>query len=374
MPYQEPLGIAGGDPVSREDGPLSIQVGQALIGRVINTWGIAIDNKPPLSLSERRSVYPQSINPLERALISQQLVSGIRAIDAFVPIGCGQRLGIFSGSGVGKSVLMGMMTRNTTAEVNVIALIGERSREVREFIDNELGAEGLQRSVLVVSTSELPPLARLRAAHTALTVAEYFRDCGHQVLLFFDSVTRFAMAQREIGLSIGEPPTTRGYPPSVFSLLPQILERCGATEQGSITGIFSVLVEGDDLEEPISDALQGLLDGHIILSRRQAQRNFYPAIDILRSISRLERAVCSAEMVAAAAKIRSRLARYQDSEELIQVGAYESGSNPLLDKIIKEMPAIELFLQQGIDEKASLVDTQRHLLKLAAEKDHQRAA
>ena len=282
MPYQEPRGIAGGDPVSRKDGPLSIPVGKALIGRVINTWGVPIDNKSPLTFSERRSVYPRNINPLERALISQQMVSGIRSIDAFVPIGCGQRLGIFSGSGVGKSVLMGMMARNTTADVNVIALVGERSREVREFIDNELGAKGLQRSVLVVSTSELPPLARLRAAYTALTVAEYFRDCGQQVLLFFDSVTRFAMAQREIGLSIGEPPTTRGYPPSVFSLLPQILERCGATEQGSITGIFSVLVEGDDLEEPISDALHGLLDGHVVLSRRQAQRNFYPAVDILR--------------------------------------------------------------------------------------------
>ena len=374
MPYNDLRGISGGDTVTCANGALRIGVGQELMGRVVNACGTPIDHGDALHLPDSVSVYPQELNPFDRVLIRDQLASGVRAIDAFVPVGVGQRLGIFSGSGVGKSVLMGMIARNTSADINVIALIGERSREVREFVDNELGSEGLKRSIVVASTSEVPPLARLRGAFTALAIAEYFRDLGNNVLLFFDSVTRFAMAQREIGLSIGEPPATRGYPPSVFSLLPQMLERCGTRARGSITGFFSVLVEGDDMEEPISDAMRGLLDGHVVLSRSRAQRNLYPAIDILQSISRLEHTICTPEMVRAAADIRRKVALYRESEDLIQVGAYQSGSNKALDAVIEDVPAIELFLKQGIRESVAIADTQRQLAQLSDANKREQAA
>jgi flagellum-specific ATP synthase len=274
-----------------------------------------------------------------------------------LPFGKGQRLGIFAGSGVGKSTLLGMIARNTTADVNVIALIGERGREVREFIEHDLGPEGLRRSVIIVATSDQPPMARLKAAYVATAVAEYFRDLGKDVVLMFDSVTRFAKAQREIGLSTGEAPATRGYPPSVFSLLPRLLERAGTGEKGSITGLYTVLVDGDDLDEPISDAVRGILDGHLVLSRKLAERNQYPAIDVLASISRLATKVCTKEMKAITGAIRNLMAVHAENEDLINVGAYAMGTHPDIDTAIKKQPAIRAFLQQGVEEAASLVDT-----------------
>ncbi|NBC29185.1 MAG: FliI/YscN family ATPase, partial [Spirochaetes bacterium] len=279
--------------------------------------------------------------------------------------GQGQRLGVFSGSGIGKSTLIGMIARNTEADVNVIALIGERSREVREFIEHDLGEEGLKRSVVVVSTSDKPPLARLRGAYVATAIAEYFRDQGHNAMLLFDSVTRFARAQREIGLAAGEPPATRGYPPSVFSTLPKLLERCGTAERGSITGFYAILVEGDDMDEPISDTVRGILDGHLVLSRRLAQRSHYPAIDVLDSISRLATKVSTPEMRRAATVVRRHLATYTQSEDLINVGAYVRGTNAEIDAAIDKMPAINAFLQQEIDERVTAEDTMHGLFELA---------
>jgi flagellum-specific ATP synthase len=282
-----------------------------------------------------------------------------------VAVGKGQRLGVFSGSGVGKSTLIGMVARNTDADVNVIALIGERGREVREFLEADLGPEGLRRSVVVVSTSNTPPLARLRAAYVATAIAEYFRDRGNDVMLLFDSVTRFARAQREIGLATGEAPATRGYPPSVFSTLPKLLERCGAGEEGTITGFYSILVEGDDLDEPISDTVRGILDGHLVLSRRLAQRYHYPAVDVLGSVSRLANKVTDQAAREAAGYIRRLLAVYGESEDLINVGAYAQGSNPEIDEAIDKMPDINAFLRQAVDEKSHLTETRSAMFELA---------
>jgi flagellum-specific ATP synthase len=289
------------------------------------------------------------------------MLTGVRAIDAMTPVGKGQRIGIFSGSGVGKSTILGMIARNTEADVNVIALIGERGREVQEFIEYDLGPEGLARSVLVVSTGDTSPLSRLRGAFVATTIAEYFRDKGKDVMLLFDSVTRFARAQREIGLAVGEPPATRGYTPSVFSTLPKLLERCGTGERGTITGFYTILVEGDDMDEPVADSVRGILDGHIVLSRRIAQANRYPAVDILASLSRLGTKITSPAVQKAAGKIRSLLAVYTDAEDLINVGAYAEGSNAQIDEAIAAIDAIRDFLSQGITEKAHLADIVRTL-------------
>jgi flagellum-specific ATP synthase len=334
-----------------------VPVSTKLLGRVINGQGEAIDGKGSIAAMKHYPAIQKAPDALSRTLIKDQLGTGVRAIDALLPFGKGQRLGIFAGSGVGKSTLLGMIARNTTADVNVIALIGERGREVREFIEHDLGPEGLKRSVIIVATSDQPPVARLKAAYVATAVAEYFRDLGKDVVLMFDSVTRFAKAQREIGLATGEAPATRGYPPSVFSLLPRLLERAGTGEKGSITGLYTVLVDGDDLDEPISDAVRGILDGHLVLSRRLAERNQYPAIDVLSSISRLASKVCTMEMKAVTSGIRTLMAVHAENEDLINVGAYAMGTNAEIDAAIKKQPAIRAFLQQGVAESSDLVNT-----------------
>jgi flagellum-specific ATP synthase len=304
-------------------------------------------------------------DPLDRTTIREQLVTGVRSIDGLIAAGKGQRLGVFSGSGVGKSTLIGMIARNTKADINVIALIGERGREVREFIENDLGPEGLARSVVIVSTSNTPPLARLRGAFVATAIAEYFRDQGNDVMLLFDSVTRFARAQREIGLATGEAPATRGFPPSVFSLLPKLLERTGTSHAGSITGFYSILVEGDDMDEPVSDTVRGILDGHIVLSRQLAQRYHYPAIDVLNSVSRLATKVTPPDVQEAAGYVRRVMATYREAEDLINVGAYAEGSNAEIDEAIEKMPQINAFLRQRVDEQAPVEETHDALLEIA---------
>jgi flagellum-specific ATP synthase len=320
---------------------------------------VPIDGKGPLiGQLELRGLYQKPTHPLERKRIEDPLDLGIRSINGLLTCGKGQRLAIMAGSGVGKSVLLGMMARHTKADINVIALIGERGREVREFIENDLGPEGLKRSVLIVSTSDRSPLLRMRGAYLAATVAEFFRDQGKDVLLLMDSVTRFCMAQREIGLSLGEPPAARGYTPSVFSTIPKLLERAGmAPVQGSITGLFSVLVEGDEQDDPIADAVRSVLDGHIVLSRQIAQKNQFPAVDVLQSTSRVMRAVVSPEQVKWAGQIKEWIAVYRQAEDLINIGAYVKGSNPKVDQAIAVMDRITAFLRQGIDEHATLADT-----------------
>ncbi len=333
-----------------------------LVGRVLDGRGIPIDGKGPLTSSsgrlEERGLYQKPSHPLERQKVEDPLDLGIRAINGLLTCGKGQRLGIMAGSGVGKSVLLGMMARHTQADINVIALIGERGREVREFIENDLGPEGLKKSVIIVSTSDKSPLLRMRGAFLAATVAEYFRDQGKDVLLLMDSVTRFCMAQREIGLSLGEPPASRGYTPSVFSTIPKLLERAGmGPVQGSITGLFSVLVEGDEQDDPIADAVRSVLDGHIVLSRAIAQKNHFPAIDILQSTSRVMRAVATEDQLRWAGQIREWLATYRQAEDLINIGAYVKGSNPKVDQAVAVMDRIQDFLKQGIDDKATLEDS-----------------
>lgn len=367
MPYTETQGIEVGSPVVGTGETLSVPVSDKLLGRVIDSRGIPMDGKGDVGSALFYPIFNTTPNVLTRRYITEQVITGIRAIDGLVPTGMGQRLGIFSGSGVGKSTLLGMIARNTEADVNVIALIGERGREVNDFIKQDLGPEGLARSVLVVSTSDTPPLARLRGAYVATAIAEYFRDQGKNVMLLFDSVTRFARAQREIGLAVGEPPTTRGFPPSVFSTLPRLLERCGTSEKGTITGFFSILVEGDDLDEPISDAVRGILDGHLVLSRRLAQRNHYPAIDVLGSVSRLSERIARDAVKGPGRKVRRLLARYTESEDLINVGAYVRGSDAELDEAVDRMPMINRFLQQGVEEKSTLDETAELLKRVAGE-------
>lgn len=350
MSYEPLHGLETGDPVIASGSPPDVSVGNGMLGRVLNALGMPIDGKGPIAVQTRYPMFASSPSPMDRAPISKRVDTGIRAIDAITPIGRGQRMGIFAGSGVGKSTLLGMVARNTSADVNVIALIGERGREVREFIESELGEEGLEHSVLVVSTSDTPALARVRGAFTATSIAEYFRDQGNDVMLLFDSVTRFAMSQREIGLAIGEPPTTRSYTPSVFSLLPRLLERSGVTRRGTITGLYTVLVEGDDLDEPISDAVRGYLDGHIVLDRRLAEQNHYPAIDILASVSRVAPRIMGVNAAKTAAKIRKLVAAYRDKEDLIDVGAYAKGTNSVVDEAIDKRGELNDFLIQGIKE------------------------
>lgn len=364
-PLGSVAGVRRGNQVRVVSTARYLRVGDALLGRVIDAQGHPLDRGPQPGLPARTRLDRPAPPALERPRICEPLATGVRALDAMLTCGRGQRIGIFSGSGVGKSVTLGMMARYTTADVNVIGLIGERGREVNEFLQRDLGPEGLARSVVVVATSDEPALVRVQAALAATAVAEYFRDAGRHVLLMMDSLTRFAMAQREIGLAAGEPPTTRGYPPSVFGLLPRLVERAGLTERGSITGFYSVLVEGDDTSEPISDTTRGLLDGHVVLSRRLAGRGHYPAIDILQSISRLMPDLASPEHRQAAQTVRELLAVYQEHEDLISIGAYRAGSNPLVDAAIKMKPEIDQFLRQAVTDSTSLETVIQILIALA---------
>lgn len=356
MAYTEFEGIEIGDLVIASGERLEVPASERLLGRTLDAMGKPIDAKGDIYSGKSYPAVASPPNPLQRKRIRSRIVTGVRAIDGLLPVGKGQRLGIFAGSGVGKSTLLGMIARNTNADVNVIALIGERGREVREFIENDLGEEGLARSVIVVSLSNTPPLARLRAAYVATAIAEFFRDQGKDVMMLFDSVTRFARAQREIGLAIGEPPATRGYTPSVFETLPKLLERAGTSDKGSITGFYTILVDGDDMDEPISDTVRGVLDGHLVLSRKLAQRFHYPAIDVLQSISRLAISVTGPETQKAMGAIRKSMAVYSESEAMINVGAYVKGTNPAIEDAIEKRPAIEDFLVQGIAEPSSIED------------------
>jgi flagellum-specific ATP synthase len=358
MPIETMEGIRPGMVVEGTGRQPQLGVGSSLLGRVIDPLGNPLDGGPPILVETRMPVQSTAPNPMHRKRIAEPLTTGVRAIDGLLTLGKGQRVGIFSGSGVGKSMLLGMIARNTSAEVNVIILVGERGRELREFIENDLGPEGLARSVVVVATSDQTPLLRLRCALAGTTVAEFFMRQGKDVLLMMDSSTRFAMAQREVGLSAGEPPSSRGYTPSVFTLLPRIMERAGTFEgMGSITGIYTVLVEGDDMNEPISDAVRGILDGHIVLSRKLGSRNHYPAIDVLASLSRLFSAIAIPEQKQLSTKIRDLLATYQDAEDLIQIGAYTRGSSAQIDQAIQFQPAIESFLRQAVAEQSDYRST-----------------
>ncbi|MCX7679547.1 MAG: flagellar protein export ATPase FliI [Spirochaetes bacterium] len=352
MPIGDIRGVTIGAQVIDAGSGMLVPVGEELLGRVLSGTGIPIDGKGPIYTKKQYPVDRKPINPLERVPITQPLSVGIRAIDGLLTVGRGQRMGIFSGSGIGKSTLIAMMARFTDADVNVIALIGERGREVRDFIDKELGEEGLKRSVVVAATSDQPPMVRIRGAFVAHAIAEFFRDQGMNVNLLMDSVTRFALAQREVGLAAGEPSATRGYPPSVFSLLPKLLERSGTTHTGgSITGFYSILVEADDMNEPIADAVRGILDGHIVLDRELAHRNHYPAIDVLGSISRCMKDVVDQEHLEAANRFREILAAYKSAEDLILLGAYKRGSDVLVDRAIDMREQMNAFLKQGIYEK-----------------------
>jgi len=364
MPYEDISGLKQGCKVVRTERNVDVGLSNDMLGRILDGLGRPIDGKPFVP-SQRYPLVNDPPHPLKRKRITEPLSVGVRAIDGFITIGKGQRMGIFAGSGVGKSILLGMIARNTSADINVIALIGERGREVREFIERDLGEDGLKRSVLVVSTSDQPALLRVKSLYTATSIAEFFRDQGYDVLLMVDSLTRWAMAQREIGLAIGEPPTTRGYPPSVFANLPKILERAGNSDKGSITAIYTVLVEGDDLMEPITDTVRSIVDGHIILSRELAEANHYPAVDVLASVSRLMIEVVSDEHYESAGKLRDLLATYQDAKDLIDIGAYKMGTNPKIDKAIEMIDKINDFLRQGMYEKASFEETVEKLVELA---------
>src|SRR4051794_15779014 len=367
MPLEEIEGLQLGDVVAARSEDARVEVGPGLLGRVIDGFGKPMDSGPAIEARETYSLHGAASNPLDRQHITKPLVTGIRAIDALLPCGKGQRVGIFGGSGVGKSTLLGSMSRHNSADVTVIAMIGERNREVRGFLENELGPEGRQRSVVVCATSERPAPLRVRACLVSLAIAEYFRDQGASVLLVMDSVTRLAMAQREIGLAAGEPPSQKGYTPSVFHLLPKILERAGNFRRGSITGFFTVLVEGDDFNEPICDAVRGILDGHFILSRQLAGQGHYPAIDILNSVSRLTSAVAAPGQQQAAQKMRQALAAYRDSEDLIQLGAYVAGANATLDASIRMRPELIDYLRQDAHATSPLAETLSRLDSLATQ-------
>ncbi len=354
MPLGSLDGITPGAIVTSTFEQLRVPVGPQLIGRILGGLGQPIDDLGPIASTTTRRIDAQPIAPLQRGRIKESLQTGIRAVDIATTIGKGQRMGIFAGSGVGKSVMLGMMARGSSADVNVVALVGERGREVREFIERDLGPEGMKNTVVVAVTSDQPALIRVKGAMVATTIAEYFRDQGKDVMLMMDSLTRIAMAQREIGIAVGEPPTTKGYTPSVFALLPRLLERAGMSKNGSITGLYSVLVEGDDFNEPVSDTVRSIIDGHVALSRSLASRNQYPAIDILDSISRLMVEVAPKEQLRLVGEVRSLMAIYRDNEDLINIGAYVKGSNPKIDRAVEKIDSINDFFRQGIMEKDDL--------------------
>lgn len=365
MPLGEMRGVGLGARIVLVKQSASVRVSEELLGRVVNGLGVPIDQKGPIEASREVSLYSETRNPLQRRPIREPLDLGIRAVNSGLTVGMGQRVAIMAGSGVGKSVLLGMMAKNTKADVNVIALIGERGREVREFIENELGEEGLSRSVVVCVTSDQSALVRMRGAFLATAIAEFFSSLGNNVLLMMDSVTRFAMAQREIGLSAGEPPASKGYTPSVFGLLPKLLERAGSFEgEGSITGLYTVLVEGDDMDEPIADSVRSIVDGHIVLSRKLAQKGHFPAIDILQSSSRVMRAIVDSNHSRFAQKMREVLAIYQEAEDLINIGAYKTGANPKIDKAIRVIDELNSFLKQSSDDKCDFGSTVRSLSEI----------
>jgi flagellum-specific ATP synthase len=364
MAFEETDGIEVGDRVIALGTRLEVPVSDKLMGRVLDALGNPVDDKGNIASDCMYPALASPPDPLKRRRVTQRISTGVRAIDGLLAVGKGQRLGIFSGSGVGKSTLLGMIARNTTADVNVVALIGERGREVNDFIENDLGPEGLAKSVLIVTPSNSPPLARLRGAYVATAIAEYFRDQGKDVMLLFDSVTRFARAMREIGLASGEPPAQRGFPPSMFDSMPKLLERSGTSDKGSITGFYTVLVDGDDMDEPVADTVRGILDGHIVLSRDLAQSYHYPAIDVLQSISRLSPNVSGPASKTAAGEIRRTMAVYARAEDLINVGAYHQGSNPEIDYAIAKHGQIENFLIQDIDEPSTLEDTLKYMSEI----------
>ncbi|MBM7552750.1 flagellar protein export ATPase FliI [Thalassobacillus pellis] len=364
MPFKEVREISPGSLVEATGTSLKVKVGMGLIGKVLDAMGSPLDNQP---LPKGLKSYPtdqQPPNPMSRPTIKEPLQVGVKAIDSLLTMGKGQRVGIFAGSGVGKSTLMGMIARNSSASINVIALIGERGREVREFIENDLGEEGLRKSVVIVATSDQPALMRIKGAYTATAISEYFRDMGFQVNLMMDSVTRVAMAQREIGLAVGEPPTTKGYTPSVFAILPKLLERTGTSKFGTVTAFYTVLVDGDDMNEPIADTVRGILDGHFVLDRKLAEQNQFPAINVLRSISRVMNQVVDSRHREAADNVRSLLATYEENRELIQIGAYKKGTDSNIDASIRANPAIVQFLKQGMYEQSTYEESIKRLAGL----------
>ncbi len=361
MPIGEMQGIGPGCEVLSAQKTLQVKVGMELLGRVLDGLGNPMDGKGPILSKTEYPLHAEPPDPLQRPRIKDSLYVGVRAIDGLITLGSGQRIGIMAGSGVGKSTLLSMIARNTEADISVISLVGERGREVRDFIERDLGEEGLKRSVVVVATSDKPALVRIKGAMTATAIAEYFRDQGRRVVLMMDSVTRFAMAQREVGLTIGEPPATRGYTPSVFALLPRLLERAGTSARGSITGIYTVLVDGDDMNEPIADAVRSILDGHIVLSRAIAAQNHFPAIDILASVSRVMTDVVTKDHREAAQHMRALMAVYKEAEDLIHIGAYVKGSSKKIDEAIEKIDAINDFLCQGVFDVTSFEDMKKTL-------------
>ncbi|WP_027963187.1 flagellar protein export ATPase FliI [Halalkalibacillus halophilus] len=350
MPYEQTTQIGPGSLVESTNKPLSVQISESLIGSVLNGLGRPLDESELPSGLASYATMRKPPNPMEREPIHEQLSTGVKAIDTCLTVGKGQRVGIFAGSGVGKSTLLGMLAKNSDADLNVVALLGERGREVREFIEHELGEEGLKRSIVIVATSDQPALQRIKGAYTATAICEYFRDLGYHVNLMMDSLTRIAMAQRELGLASGEPPTTKGYTPSVFALLPQLLERTGTGVSGTITAFYTVLVDGDDMDEPVADAVRGLLDGHFVLDRELAEQGQYPAINILKSVSRLMQKISTKEHLQANGRLRSILSTYEENKELIQIGAYKKGTSPQIDEAIQFQPRIMQFLSQNMDE------------------------
>lgn len=367
MPFDSTEGLGVGCTVENTGHPLSVSVGDEVLGHTLDGIGRPTDGTELLGMTKEYPVDAAPPDPMDRVIIHEVLPLGVKAVDGLLTIGKGQRIGIFAGSGVGKSTLLGMFARNTKADINVIALIGERGREVREFIERDLGEEGMRRSVVVVATSDKPALIRNKAAKTATAIAEYFRDQGKDVLLMMDSLTRFSMAQREIGLASGEPPVTRGYPPSVYAEMPKLLERAGTAEKGSITGLYTVLVDGDDFNEPITDTARSILDGHIMLSRKLAQKNHYPAIDVLQSISRVMSSIAQKEHKADAGKMKSVLATYQEAEDLINIGAYKNGSNKDIDFAIQKINQVNDFLMQETMEKFDFEEITEMLASLFKE-------
>lgn len=366
MPLGSLQGVAHGTPVTVRSSVLSVPVGPGLLGRVVDPLGEPMDGRPLPPLPARRALLGPAPDPMQRHLIGESLSTGVRVLDGLLTLGRGQRIAVMAGSGVGKSTLMGMVARNSQASINVVALIGERGREVREFLERDLGPEGLARSVVVIATSDASPVLQVKAMLSALAIAEHFRDQGADVLMMVDSLTRLAMAQRQIGLSAGEPPTTKGYTPSVFAMMPRLLERAGpGAPHGSITGFFTVLVEGEDMEDPVADTVRGIVDGHIVLSRKLGSMGHYPAIDVLQSVSRTMPSTVPAEHVAAAVRVRALMATYRENEELVRLGAYKQGTDPEVDTALTAWPQITRFLRQTVEESTPLAESQRLLATLA---------